>query len=99
MQLTGLESLLLGGGLSTASVLATAYIKDLMFRRRAASAFVHRQEYTSHRRLCEERFNQGNDRMEHTQKEMSKLAKMFERFIVYSDLPNETKAKILNGGT
>lgn len=93
MQLTGLEVLLCTAGAGIITGFLTHIIKDKLNQ----SSYVSNKEYSKQIEICTDRFDRGNGKMEHTIEEVNKLSKRFERFVVYSDLPSEIKAKILNG--
>jgi ribosomal protein L31 len=71
----------------------TSLVKD----KSAKLNFTNSTAFKNQVNICHDRFNRGDKRMTETSDEVAKLAKRFERFIVYSDLEPDKKAKILNG--
>jgi len=101
VQLTGLESVLLGGLIVSASAFFTAVGKEVLYRRNIkdiSNRFLPRSIFDGQTEVCKERFIRTDNDTEETRKEVARLSAMFERFIIFSDLPLDTKQKIINGG-
>lgn len=96
MQLTGLEASLLGGAIATVTglvcVVAAQYINT-----RRNQKYIDKDTCVARVNHCNERFERGDKKMDQTKSELQKLTKMFERSIIYSNLPADVKAKIING--
>jgi len=101
MQLTGLESVLLGGLIVSASAFFTAMGKELLFKRSIrdiSDKYLSQSMFERQTEVCKERFDRADNETEETRKEVARLSAMFERFIIFSDIPLDTKQKIINGG-
>ena len=98
MQLTGLETALVGGAIATgASIVSIVGTK--IADRKERKDFVHKNDFQSQVNLCGERRESDQCRVEQATNDINSLHKMFERFIIHSDLPADTKATIINGGS
>ena len=100
MNLTGLEAALLGGAIGTGSIIIATALNQFYANRRLAKQrekFLTSVEFSNQTKACAERFERGDKKMEDTSTQIKNLSKMFERFIIYSELPADVKAKIING--
>jgi hypothetical protein len=97
MTLSGLEILLLTTGASTVSALFSSVITAAVKNSKGKHCYTNIRDFSSHIKFCQERFRQDEVKMEDTANEVGKLNKRFERFIIFSDMEQDKKAKILNG--
>ena len=88
--MTQLEVALFGGFVAVVSALMTRLIYGWLSR----SAFITKSDF----RLYEERWRHYEDRLEELEKDIHRIARMLERFIIHSDLDPQIKTKIINGG-
>lgn len=84
-----LEAILLGGVIAMVSSIMTRLVYGWLAHR----SFVTKAEF----KLYEERYKHYENRLVEVEKDIHKMTKMFEKFIIHSDLDSNTKAKILNG--
>jgi len=94
MQLTGLESILVGSFIALCSGVATSVFKGW----KEDEHFVPRKENDRQIKSCLDRFDRGTKQMDKTSLELSKLAKRFEKFVIYGNLESDVKDKILGDG-
>jgi hypothetical protein len=97
MILTGLEIILITAGASLITAVVASVITSCVRNRTGKVNFADSKDFHTRVGICSDRFDRGDKKMKETDSEVTQLSRRFERFIVYSDLTSEIKAKILDG--
>ncbi len=97
MQFTGLEATLISALIASGAALITKVVSDSFFKETFVEDFQQKKDCQNIQKICNSKFEAIDKQIYINDSQLKIMNKRFEKFIIFSDLPNDVKAKILNG--